>query len=97
MVCMRTLTIPSACTLSISALRGFTCLATALDGPKLERKMAENSSFKLEARRLILRNKLDKKCEKPLKENVKRSKKRSSGFEHTEKRPLCLVRTNNSI
>ena len=51
-VCMLTLTIPSACTLSISALRGFTCLATELDGPKLERKTAGNSSFKLEARKI---------------------------------------------
>ena len=52
MVCKFTLTIPSACTWSISALRGDTCLATAPDGPKLEHKTAENSSFKLKSRKI---------------------------------------------
>lgn len=52
MVFKFTLTIPSACTWSIPVLRGDTCLATAPDGPKLEHKMAEDSSFKLKARKI---------------------------------------------
>lgn len=51
MVYVLTRTIPSTCTVTISVLRGDTCLAAAPDCPKSECTMAEDIALRLKARK----------------------------------------------